>query len=443
MRVIVNDLFSLSGGEGELLNYIRDNERDFALREAEKIRDLKKHEVSDKVAFPDKKVWNTEYVADENGVPVATPKQRMKSVVRLPIDFNTYAIRQKSTLTCGAGIGLETNNPDSQIYSEFYDNYVRLKLEYDLQEVCETMMNETHCAVIFYTRDNKYHYKLVSPTRGDRLTPIYDDDTDDFIGFARSYQSLDEDYTDIYLKNGDRVYIERYKNDKLEQTINTPFRKLPVIYFEQSEHELFHIKDLLNLWEKEVSKFNESNEYFADPILYVKGSEVNLPTSTDRGQAIQSTGVDGDAKILTPDNATDMRKLQFEMLEKWIHKLSFVAPIDFQSLSGKGTMAASTLELLMIDAFMDASRRQNGAFGKGVQRMFNWLLDELKRVYFDRESDVTITPVFRRYSLKGESDIIEMYMKANGGLPLISHEESVELAGLANDTTFINGATTE
>lgn len=443
MRVIINDIFSLNGGEGQLINAIKSNERDNALKEAEKIRDLKKHDVMSPNVYRDKQVWNTEYKADENGVPVATPKQTTKFVKRLPIDFNSYAIRQKATLTCGAGVGLETNNPDSPLYADFYEHYDRMKLEYDIQTICEVMMNETHCAVLFYTRNNKYYYRLLSPTRGDELTPLYDNDTDDFIGLARTYKMQEESYTDVYLQNGERIYIERYKNDILIETIPLPFRKLPIVYFEQPHHELEHIKDLLSSWEIEFSKYNETMEYFGDPFMFVKGSEVNLPTATDRGQVIQSTGIDGDAKILTPDNATDMRALQFSMLKELIHKLSFVAPIDFESLKGTGSIASSTIELLMIDAFMDASRRQNGEFGKGVQRMFNWLLDELKFRTLDKEADLTITPLFRRYSLKGQDELIDMYLKANGNMALIGQEESVEQVGLANDLSFISNTTEE
>lgn len=426
MRIKANQL-------DNIIDHLNDFERSRVIEQAKQISDRKKHDVMDASKFKDKDVWNTEYTYEkDSNIPVAKAVKNKSFVTRMPIDFNSYAIKQKATLTCGAGVGIDCDNQNSKLFTEFYKIYDNLKLEFLFTDLCEIQMNETQCAVIFYNDANQnYKIKVVAPSKGDILTPIYDDDTDDMIAFARKYRSLDDEYTDIYHIGK----IERYKNSTLEQTIPTKFRKLPVIYFEQPHHELEHTKEIYAQWEMEVSRFIESCLYYSDPILYVKGSEVNLPTKSDRGQVIQSTGVDGDAKILTPDNATDMRTLQFGLFEKLMHKLNFVAPIDFQSLEGTGNIAASTLELLMIDAYMDATRRQNGEFGKSVQRLFNWLKDELSRVYLDKE-DVTIKPKFRRYSLRGEAERVELYMTANGGLPIIGHKESIEAAGLATDVDF-------
>lgn len=427
-----------------IIDYLTDTTRQQAIEQAKRISDRLKHDVMNAGKFPDKDVWNTEYT-DVNGVPTPKPVKNRSLVTRIPIDFNSYAIKQKATLTCGAGVGIDTDKPLSKLYDRFYEVYDKLKLEFAFSELCEIQMNETHCAVIFYN-DSKgnYKYKIVSPSRGDILIPIYEDDTDDMVGFSRKYRSLDDEYTDIYkMLEGGNVVIERYVNSTFKEAIKTPYEKLPIIYFEQSQHELEHTKELYAQWEIEVSRFFESCLYYSDPILYVKGSSVNLPTKSDRGQVIQSTGIDGDAKILTPDNATDMRNLQFGMIKELMHKLNFVAPIDFESLQGSGNIAASTLELLMIDAYMDASRRQNGDFGKSVQRMFNWLSHELNRQFFLGREEVSIKPKFRRYSLRGEAELVDMYLKANGNLPLVGHKESVEAVRLASDVSFTDNTTKE
>ena len=279
-----------------IIDYLSDTTRQQAIEQAKRISDRLKHDVMNSAKYQDKDVWNTVY-EDVNGVPTPKPKKQKSFVTRMPIDFNSYAIKQKATLTCGAGVGIDTDNPDSTLYAEFYKIYDKLKLEFAFTELCEIQMNETHSAVIFYNdKKGDYKYKIVSPSRGDVLIPIYEDDTDDMVAFSRKYRSLDDEYTDIYkMSESGNVVIERYVNSIQTQTIATPYRKLPIIYFEQSQHELEHTKEIYAQWEIEVSRFFESCLYYSDPILYVKGSNVNLPTKSDRGQVIQSTGIDGDA----------------------------------------------------------------------------------------------------------------------------------------------------
>ena len=84
---------------------------------------------------------------------------------------------------------------------------------------------------------------------------------------------------------------------------------------------------------------------------------------------------------------------------------------------------------------MYATNQQNGEFGKGVQRLVNWLTKEHSTLTKYAEK-MNIKAKFRKYSLRGEEERVELFMKANGDLPLIGHEESIVSAGFAKDVNF-------
>ena len=49
---------------------------------------------------------------------------------------------------------------------------------------------------------------------------------------------------------------------------------------------------------------------------------------------------------------------------------------------------------------------------------------------------MNIKAKFRKYSLRGEKELVELYMQANGGLAVIGQEESIVQVGLAKDVNF-------
>lgn len=353
---------------------------------------------------------------------------------RIPIDFANYVTDQRSTLTCGAGIGLEPSDEDSELFKLVKLAWDDMKLEFDMQAIHKTRMDETQVALYFFTdSESNFKYKIFSPSRGDRLTPIFDNETDDMIAFRRDYS---DGYSDIYIKNNvGKVEIHKYKDDLRTDTIQLPWSNLPIIYWEQKQHECFNIKEFLRSWEVSVSGFFEGAKYTADPILLTKGKHIELPQRMAAGKTLHATDDGANAEFITPPNATETRELQFRETNKMVHKLSKTAALDFNSITAAGSsMSGRTIELMMTDSYMAATREQNGEFGKGVQRVINWLLKEIRAIHLGKEKDLRIKPVFRKYSLTDENDRAELYMKINGNLPLISHEESISNARFSSDT---------
>ena len=95
--------------------------------------------------------------------------------------------------------------------------------------------------------------------------------------------------------------------------------------------------------------------------------------------------------------------------------------------------SGEALERMLIDVYADAEDRQRGRWGLFVQRMINWLLHEHRSLRDGLDPELKIKAVFSQKTFRGESERIELAMKANGGKPVITHETSVAMAGLEDD----------
>lgn len=452
MRIPLSAIQVLNGGDGvAFCSNIKNNySRPQAIEDALNLYYLKNHPIKNHSLKPDKnKYEQVPQGYDDNGIP--KPPKTVQSKVKLNrngFDIANYIIEQKKTLVTGAGVGLDTDNTESKLYEYVNYNWIESKFEYDIGDFFKTLKSETQCAVILFGDPNgqsldefRYRYKIASPSRGDTLIPFFDSETDDFIGLQREYETdSDENIIDIY-------YISEFKKprrkriiDEVEvEDIELPYENLPIIYWEQPEGECQNVADLIYTYEDEANNYFDTSRYFADPILYGKGSDWNFPFQTDAGKTMLSKTPDGDLKYVTPDNATEMRDLEFSLLEKSIFRYSRAVMLDADSLSGLGSngLSGEAIERYMTDAYMYASSEQTGYFGKGVQRLVNWLVKEWRVLANLSNDDVVIRAKFRKYSLRGEQEKATLYSTLNGGLPLMSQKEAVQQSGFAKDLDFL------
>ena len=442
MKYPFSAIQQMNGGDG--VAFCSDNldnyNRQKAIKEATRLYDINQHPIKDKTKKPDKKrVVLEEAIKDANGVPQPNPKTTFVKLERNPLDISNYIIEQKTTLVTGAGVGLDSDDTESKLYKKVKLNWDNAKLEYDISQIFSTLKKETQVALILFGKKNgEFGYKIASPNRGDTMIPIYDEETEDFIGFQRTFKLGEQEVTHLYYKDANE--LPRLKVIKDNQEISDdalPYQNLPIIYWEQPENECANVAELIYALEDGMNTFFDTARYFADPILVAIGKSLNLPAQTDSGKVFNVQDEKGDMKFITPENPTEMRKLHFDMLEKYIFLLSHAVRLDAESLKGLGKsgLSGEAIERLMTDAYMYATNQQNGEFGKGVQRLVNFLTKEHATLTKDAEI-MNIKAKFRKYSLRGEKELVELYMQANGGLPVIGEKESIVQVGLAKDVNF-------
>lgn len=446
--VILSKIYTLMGGDGiDLYKYMRKQSREYNVTKGLEMYDPKCHAVTKKHLRPDKII----YIPNGQKDPVTGADilvQSTSPVARVPIGFEKYIISQKGSFARGSGVTLKPSYDGSVVFDRVYNNWYDNKTDFDLKDIAVRMMAETQVAVIFFASDDRsgfdtfrFKYKIVSPSKGDKLEPFFDQETGDMVAFGREYDFEEEGKTinryDLYMINANGVVeIIRYRNGQLYiddrgETIVTTFTKLPIVYWEQAEPECIDTEELRKEFESGFSDFLTQMGYSADPILFGKGTVLNLPAKGSAGKFIEGSQ-DADLKFVTPDNATESRDLQFRMLQKFIFSLNRAVLLDLDTMKDLGDVSGAALERYLLDAYMEATDKQQGDWGKGVQRMVNWLLHEWRRLVGGDEK-LRIDIKFSKFSVRDEADQVELAMKANGGQAVVDLETSVQMAGLVDD----------
>ena len=448
-------IFLLMGGDGQdMFDYVKKANRQLSIKEAIKQYIPSLHDVADKGLRPDKPTFVPQGINEVTGATIygagSTP------VTRAPLSIQKYIIGQKGSFARGNGVVLKPTIEDSVIYKRVYDNWTANKTDFDLKEFAVRQMAETQVAVIFYGEkgkesldDFKFRYKIVSPLKGDILYPYFDEDTDDLIAFGREYTRGKENRYDLYLMN-EQGFCEiwRYINEKPLQTsvilpdgqegqthnrTVTQYTKLPIVFWEQESGECEDTDAIITELETGFSDYLTQLGYTADPILFGKGKAMNLPAKGVAGKFIETDDPAGDLKYLTPDNATEARDLQFRMLQKYIFSLNRSVLLDLDTLKGLGAVSGAALERYLIDVYMDGADRQMGSWGKGVQRMVNWLTSQWSLLENTTEKGLRIDVVFTKYSLQDDLERVTLALLANGNKPVVDLETSIGIAGLVDN----------
>lgn len=423
------------------------------------------HDVAKKSKRPDKTIFVPTGEVDSEGKAIYLPD--LAPVSRVPLKLQEYIISQKASFAKGNGVTLKPSIDNSKVFERVNNNWKENKTNFDLKEIAERKMGETQVAVIFYSDkkegavsldDFRFKYKIVSPLKGDMLYPFFDEDTDDFIAFGREYKRGKDNRFDFYIMNSEGICeIWKYVNKKpkmidkiveiegetieeslakesVHDVVVTGYTALPVVYWEQDEGECNGTDELATELETAFSDFLTQMGYSADPILFAKGKAMDMPAKGSAGKFIESDDPEADLKYITPDNATEARDLSFKMLTKFFFGLNRAVLLDMETMKGLGTnISGSALERLLTDPYMNATDMQQGEWGKGIQRMVNFMLSQWKRLMNDKDPELKIECVFSKYSLQDDKERIEVSMAANGGLPVVDHETSIVMAGVVDD----------
>lgn len=456
-------LFQLMSDDGgtvgvDLFNYIQKETRKVVVSEAIKQYEPSLHDVASKSKRPDKKIFvPTGEIDPQTNKPVIVAGTA--PVSRAPISFQKYIISQKGSFARGNGVILKPTVEGTKTFDRVYSNWQDNKTNFDLKDIAVSQMGETQVAVIFYGEkgaetfdDFKFRYKIVSPLKGDKLIPFFDDDTDDLIGFGREYMRGKKTMYDFYtMSPSGLAEIWRYENRKpkiiavniekdgviveVEQheVIKTQYTKLPIVYWEQPTGECNDTDALIKEFETGFSDFLTQMGYSADPILFAKGTAMDMPTKGSAGKFIESTDPAADLKYVTPDNATEARELQFRMLKQFIFSLNRAVMLDLETLKGLGATSGAALERYLIDVYAEATDKQQGSWGKGVQRMVNWLTSQWQNLEGTEAKGFRIDVVFTKYSLQDEAERVDIAVKANGNKAVVDLESGVAMAGLVDD----------
>lgn len=397
--------------------------------------DPERHKIHDAVVRPYKRVRQS-----VGGVESDT----LKDVSRLSVPFQKIIVDRAAAFLIGEGIKLISEiEPDNEaqktmvemVKKTWHDN----KLDYKTRQLARAWMSETEVAEYWYFQDAKtlwnsmnlgeygkfrMRMRIWSASNGDKLYPYFDE-YGDMLAFARAYKLEKKEYMDVLTDER----IQTYRKDGTWTNIKddaNQLEKIPVVYYTRPLPEWYDVQHLIERFETMISNFADQNDYFASPIILLKGVVQGFADKGDSGKMLQLEE-DADARYLTWDQAPAAIETEKNMLQELIMSLTQTPDISFMQMKGIGALAGVAIRLMFMDAKLKCMKHEE-EFGEGIQRRINIIKAGMSKINIPIESaeSMTISPEFQFYMPQNDQEIINTLITATGNKQIMSQETAVE-----------------
>lgn len=416
----------------------------------------KDHDVFNTDKRPDKATKKK--VVDSTGAE--TEVRAMEPVTRIGIPFQRIIVQRAVGFLLGNPVKAKRYIEDGDKQQIALADMIDITLEdnkakYFDRKLARTVKSQCQAAELWYVvEDPKFWQKrkavtgtiptlkirvtLLSPSTGDKLFPYFDE-TGDMVAFSREYILKDGEKKVTHLDTWTAdLVIKRAQVDGVwtEERTQNQLRKIPVIYYTQDEPDWATVQTMIDRYEKKISNFGDTNDYFGSPMVKVKGTIKSLPEKTTSGKVIQMDA-DSDASYMSWDQSPESEKLEFELLYKMIHAMTQTPTISFAEMQAiGGEMSGFAIKLLFADAHMKAENDIE-LFGEMYQRRLNLLKHILGAVLKpDLQAAVDalqVEPEFTPYLPKNVKETIETLAIARGNKALISRQTAMENNPMVGD----------
>lgn len=167
-------------------------------------------------------------------------------------------------------------------------------------------------AIYLYRDEERISYKVFSFENGDVFTTRKNKEGKEIfvrmfmIGGERAVEIYGTENVELWIQDNDTAPDKEKSDDgyTLQDRTSHGFPGCPVIYSRRNDVVWGIGQSTTEHVEKLLSDLAENNKYYAYQILFLTGGVVSLP-GTSMGKVIASKTKDGDAKILSPANASD------------------------------------------------------------------------------------------------------------------------------------------
>lgn len=449
------------------------------LKDSQKANDMIKNIISSK---PEKKTLNKETVKIKEFIAQYDPKGhkildtairqdkvkkdgKMVKLSRLPVPFQKIIVKRAVSFLLGNKINIKApdfeNKEQNELLGLVRKVWQDAKLDYVNKDLARILFSETEVAELWFSEKaeagywngtsmqsgpskepRKLRHRIIAESKGDKLYPVYDQ-MGDMIAFGRHYEILEStevlgtqkkvELFDLYT---DKL-VTRFKTGSDWEMIDPPkphgFDKIPVVYYSIDWPIWYDVQELIERLETRLSNYADTNDYFGDPIIAVKGKVTGFADKGETGKLLQLEG-EASAEYLTWEHAPESTKLEFEMLIRLIYSMSQTPDISFEAVKGIGQLSGVALELLFMDAHLKAKENET-FFGSGIQRRLNFICHALSKFNVRLESiaNTVYEPVFTPYMPSNVKEMISMLTEALGGRAVMSQKTAVMNNPLVSD----------
>lgn len=443
-----------TGNPAEYVSKLLKGYKPYFKVEAFKDYDVLWHDIMSQIKRPDKQIKKKSGEKNPDGTDII--ETALVKVNRIALPFQKFIVETLATFLTGGKVEFKCTpqgKAEEDMLKAVKSIWKKNKLAFKNGLLAETMMSQTECAELWFTDEKQdpktkkiiYSLKmnLLRPSDGFELQPFYDE-IGDLIAFGVKYKKDKIEHYDLYTDVELRRHIKQngiwgLNGNPEDAIIQLQYGKMPIIYYQQDKSEWYDVQSAIDRLEKMQSNHGDTNDYSGSPILFVKGDIEGFAAKGEPGKVLQGSG-EASAEYLLPSTAPESVKQEFENLKAFIHLFTGAPDLSLSSLKGLGQIpSGAAFQRLLILTYMKVRRRQVGDFGMLIQRRNNFLISALANNPLlipedvSAAADLDITIEWGLYQLNDLMDSINAAIAANGGLPVISQEESVQMAALTDD----------
>lgn len=337
------------------------------------------HKIKDQMYYPD--IWRNieEPVLDKDGIDTGrtVTNTYVEKVPRFAFAYQQIITLKHLVHLCGNDIqfDLNTKNEDEKMTNDvcaFRDGWHKNNMEHAFYEFAKSVKITGDAAFAAYLENGKFGWEVLSFFNGDKLYPHYGRNGKLKI-FARAYreytadgkainrlevwddtflyrlhQATEKGETPVTLAFGDGAdtyTLDGYVyDDPAMKAVAHGFNRVPVAYFRSEEGPCWAAsQDSIDEYEIAFSQMAHNNKAFGEPIMYLKGD--NVEANHDMNGTIKTItmGPDDTAGYLSAQSASESFMKELEVLHDRIFEQSFtVNPPELKS----GDLPAAALKIL-------------------------------------------------------------------------------------------------
>jgi SPP1 family phage portal protein len=413
------------------------------------------HKINDRGLRPDKRVQLERTLQDGS----KQSYDKLEPVTRLAIPYQELITLRQNAFLTGGNINLKSNPQDEKekaTLQKVLSIWKKNKMKFVNSQIGKAIYSETECAEIWYSKVNEkkeveLKCTVYKPSDGYNLIPVFDEYRD-LIAFALGYKSVrnkvEIDHLDVYtfdkLIRHEKSYGTEWlivpfkKNEKGEITKESRdliYGKIPVIYYQTNKSIWENVQPIIERNELVKSNLADTNDYNGSPIIAASGEIQGFSAKGETGKVLQL--LEG-AKVeyVSWDQSPESIKLEMETNENDIFSMTQTPNLSFREMAKlSGQLSGPIMDRILTDAHLKAKDMQNGVYGIGIQRRVNFLITAVTNIYDECKGgeDLEIIPEFELFRISGDSDQIDLLMKANGSKPILSQAESIALNPLSDN----------
>lgn len=399
----------------------------------------KKHPVMNKAKYPD--------IVTDDGIEYVT---------RVTFDLQRLAVKRMTELVTGI--------PVKRIYKPENDRQKEIAkyIEKILTKNRIDSVNIERCNMLFaccefmtlwyavkqpntlygFKSDLKFRCRSFSPMQGDDLYPLFDEYGDMIamsVGYTRKNGKKNVQYFDTYTATRHIKWSNASGEWAVVENEGITLGKIPAIYvyrptpiWEDTSEDVYEIEWSLS---RNGNYLRENSR----PIFAAFTDEVinygDEPSANKSSRTVMQLPANSKAEYVTWAQAVESLKFQTSELRNIFFTQLQLPDWSYEKMSQQA-MSGESRKQLFIDAQLkvkDESGRLIEAFDREINIIKAFLKIALPDEYANDIDALEVEVIITPFTITDEKDTVTNLTTANGGKPLISHRESIEMYGHSND----------